>query len=162
MNLGKIDFKKDIEAVHLVIAKAFSDTPDMNLDIWFSFSEMSKIILEGRGVCLKAISENKIVGMIFAKQESPVNGKEGLEKWVIVVIAVDPDMADKGVGSLLLAEVEKEAQDMGALKMFVYTNFDDERVIHFYKKNNYQDAGYIKDYQYGKDNSAVFLLKYLK
>lgn len=45
--------------------------------------------------------------------------------------------------------------------MFVYTNKDDEQVINFYKKNNYEDAGYIKDYQYGKNNSAAFLLKYL-
>ena len=45
--------------------------------------------------------------------------------------------------------------------MFTYTNKTDEKVINFYRKNGYEDAGWIKDYQYGKDNSAAFLLKSL-
>ncbi len=45
--------------------------------------------------------------------------------------------------------------------MFTFTNKEDERVINFYRKNGYEDAGWVKDYQYGKNNSAVFLLKYL-
>ncbi len=45
--------------------------------------------------------------------------------------------------------------------MFIFTNKDDDQVVNFYKKCGYKDAGWIKDYQYGKGNSAVFLLKHL-
>ena len=45
--------------------------------------------------------------------------------------------------------------------MFVFTNKEDKKVINFYKKNGYKDAGWVKDYQYGKNNSAIFLLKYI-
>jgi len=75
--------------------------------------------------------------------------------------AVSPEISGKGIGSGLLKAIENSAKEKKAKKMFVFTNLDDERVINFYKKNNYKDTGWIKDYQYGKGNSAIFLLKYL-
>lgn len=163
MQIIPIDISTDLEAVRNVAIKAFGDTPDASLDQWFSFSEMEKAIKENRGLCLKAIADNeKVVGMLYAQAENPINGKEGLEKWVIVIAAVDPNEEGKGIGSAMLREIEEQAKRRNILKMFVYTNKNDEGVINFYKKNNYEDAGYIRDYQYGKDNSAVFLLKYLQ
>jgi ribosomal protein S18 acetylase RimI-like enzyme len=80
---------------------------------------------------------------------------------VIVLLGVDPKFIGKGIGSFLLKELEKELKDRKIKKLFTFTNKSDEEVIHFYRKNGFHDAGWIKDYQYGKDNSAVFLLKYL-
>lgn len=153
---------QDLKPIENVAQKAFSSTPDSSLDEWFSFEEMSKMIKEERGVCVIAISDdNTVLGMTYAQQESPINSKEGLEKWVIVIAAVDPNVSGKGIGSELLKEIENHARNKSAVKMFVFTNKGDENVINFYKKNGYKDAGWIQDYQYGKDNSAVFLLKYL-
>ena len=163
MQVIPIDIDNDLEAVQAVATKAFGDTPDSSLDQWFSFTEMIKAIREDRGLCLKAITDDgKIVGMLYAQAENPINGNEGKEKWVIVIAAVNPEEEGKGIGSALLREIEKQALERHVVKMFVYTNKDDEGVISFYKKNNYEDAGYIRDYQYGKNNSAVFLLKYLQ
>lgn len=161
MTIIPIDLTQDLNGIKLIAQKAFGDTPDASLEEWFSFPEMQKAIEEGKGVCLKAVQDEKIIGMVYAQTENPINGKEGLEKWVIVIAAVDPEMEGKGIGSALLKEIENIAKTRGILKMFVYTNKDDDQVINFYKKNNYKDAGYIKDYQYGKNNSAAFLLKYL-
>lgn len=99
--------------------------------------------------------------MTFAQQESPVNGQESKEKWVIVIAAVTPEYTRQGVGSALLKALEEYVARTGANKLFVFTNNDDEQVISFYHHNNYEDAGWIKDYQYGRGNSAVWLLKYL-
>lgn len=152
----------DLAAIKTVAQKAFSNTSDAKLEEWFSFPEMDKAIQAGRGVCLEVLSDNEAVqGFIYAQQESIINGKEGLEKWVIVIAAVDPVFAGKGAGSLLLKEIEEQAANKGARKIFVYTNKDDDKVINFYKKNGYGDAGWVKDYQYGKGNSAVFLIKHL-
>lgn len=162
MKLEKVALENDLEQLRKVSEEAFSSSSDASLDRWFSFPEMVKAIGEGRGIAVKAVSDdNRLVGLIYAQQESPINGPEGLEKWVIVLTAVDPEYSGHGIGSSLLNQIENQARQRGARKMFVYTNIGDERVIDFYKKNGYQDAGWIKDYQYGKDNSAVFLLKYL-
>lgn len=122
---------------------------------------MEKMIREERGLCLKVVEGNTTTGIIYAQQESPINGKEGLEKWVVIIEAVSSGHKGKGVGSALLKEMEKRVKQRGASKMFIFTNKGDERVIHFYQKNNYKKAGWIRDYQYSRGNSAAFLLKYL-
>jgi len=153
---------KDIKDLTNIAQKAFLNTSDSDLSNWFSFSEMTKAIAENYGLCLKAISDDgSTIGIIYAQQESLINSKEGKEKWVIVLTAVDPKEVGKGIGSLLLKELEKQVFKKGISKLFAYTNKGDSEVINFYKKNGYEDAGWIKDYQYGKDNSAVFFLKYL-
>lgn len=153
------DGTKDLE---ILSGKAFQSSADPDVAEWFSFKEMKTATETQRGICVKAVSgEGNLLGFVYSQQESPINGKEGLEKWVIIIMAVDPNMTGQGVGTLLLKEIEKQAIDKGALKMFVYTNKGDDKVVSFYQKNGYSDAGWVKDYQYGSNNSAVFLLKYL-
>lgn len=161
MNITVVDLEKDINELISVANKAFLTTPDADLSNWFSFEEMKKMINQNTGLCLKAVDDNKILGMIYAQQESLINGKEGKEKWVIVITAVNPKNSEQGIGSNLLKELENVLNNRGIKKLFVYTNKDDTQVINFYKQNDYEDAGWIKDYQYGQGNSAVFLLKYL-
>ena len=156
------DIILDLDELIKVAEASFAKTPDASLKEWFSFEEMKKQIELGRGICIKAVSESgDIIGLTYAQQENPINGPEGEEKWVIVLAGVDPSASGKGVGSALLGGIEKAAKNGNATKMFVFTNKDDLDVISFYKKNGYEDAGWVRDYQYGKDNSAVFLLKYL-
>jgi len=162
MKFIQSELPADIIYLRQVAESGFSSTTDANLDNWFSFEEMERMISQGRGTCIKAVDEEyKILGMIYAQQENPINGKEGLEKWVINIISVDPNATGKGIGSGLLEALENYAKNRGCIKMFVYTNKSDEHIVNFYKKNGYSDAGWIKDYQYGKNNSAVFLIKYL-
>ena len=140
---------QDIELLRKVAESAFVSTNDASLDEWFSFDEMQKMIQENRGVCIKAVDESGlIVGMTYAQQE-------------IVITAVIKGQGGKGVGSSLLTAIEDHAKRQGARKVFVYTNKDDLKVVSFYKKNHYEDAGWIRDYQYGENNSAIFLPKYL-
>lgn len=162
MNYLVASIPADLEELIEVAESAFASSDDSTLEEWFSFEQMKKMIEQERGVCIKAVDDvGQIVGMTYAQQENPINGKEGLEKWAIVIAAVREGFSGQGVGSGLLSAIEKEAQKRGAVKMFVYTNKDDDEVVSFYKKNNYEDAGWIRDYQYGENNSAIFLLKYL-
>jgi ribosomal protein S18 acetylase RimI-like enzyme len=164
-SLIRVDFfspEENIDSARQLIEKAFGAGPDANIGEWFSFEEMAKAIEAGRGACLQAKDEKGIIrGLLYAQPESPINGREGMDKWVVVMAAVDPDYSGKGIGQNLLTDMESHAAQKGATKMFVYTNEDDERVINFYRQNGYEDAGRIKDYQYGSGNSAAFLLKYL-
>ncbi len=160
MIISPINVNKDIPLIEQVVREAFSSTPDSNLSDWFSFPEMAESIRKDQGICLKAVDERgPIIGIIHAQQENPINGKEGTEKWVITNTAVIPPASGKGVGSKLLEAIELEAQKHGAKKIFVHTNINDKRVIHFYQKNGYQEAGSIQNYYYA--GPAIFLLKFL-
>lgn len=162
MHIEFASLPEDLIDLQHVAVQAFSTTSDASLAQWFSFEEMVSLIDRRLGVCLKAVDEdNRIIGMTFAQQESPINGQESKEKWVIILAAVAPDYAGQGVGSALLKALEEHVVKTGAVKLFVYTNKDDEKVINFYRRNGYEDAGWIKDYQYGQGNSAIWLLKYL-
>ena len=160
MNYRKALVESDFNLSFDLAKKAFFSTPDSNLDDWFSFEEMVNNIKNKRGICLIS-SDGESNGMIYAQQESPINGREGLEKWVIIITGIDPNHTGKGIGSFLLESLEKETKLLGCKKLFIFTNKGDDKVINFYKKNGFVDAGWIKDYQYGEDNSAVFLLKHL-
>jgi len=161
----KTDFinpASDMAAVEKVVKAAFSSTSDSSLDQWLSFPSMKSALEKKSGIGIKAFSEDgDIIGIIYAQQESPINGLEGEEKWVIIVTGVMPELAGKGIGTFLLQELEQAVKERGGKKLFVFTNKGDEQVINFYHKNKYEDAGWIKDYQYGENNSAVFLLKYI-
>ena len=160
MIISPIDVNKDIPLVERVVREAFASTPDSDLSDWFSFSEMVGSIKRSQGICLKATDENgEVVGIIHAQQENPVYGREGTEKWVITNIAVVSPASGKGVGSQLLEAIEAEIKKRGGVKLFVHTNVGDNRVIRFYYKNGYKNAGTILDYYYA--GSAVFLLKSL-
>lgn len=162
MKYIKAELPDDLDGIKKTAEAAFSSTPDSSFEEWFSFSAMKEQIGQGRGICIKAVDENhNIVGMIYAQQENPTNSIEGTEKWVILIAAVIPEFTSKGIGTGLLQTLEQHVHRSDGKKMFVFTNENDEKVINFYKKNGYEYAGWIKDYQYGGNNSAVFLLKYL-
>jgi GNAT superfamily N-acetyltransferase len=140
---------------------AFAASGDADVGAWFSFDEMNRNISLKRGCCLAAVKGENIYAAIYAEAERPINGPEGREKWVINLMAVHPDRAGQGIGSALIAALESLLREKGIKKLFVFANETDLQVQHFYQKNGYQPAGRIQDYQYGENNSAVFLLKYL-
>ena len=160
VELVRINLKKDLQAIEIVVEKGFSDTPDAKLSDWYSFSEMTSSIEKGSGMCLKCVEDGKTIGIVHAQEENPINGREGREKWVITCIAVMPESKGKGIGSRLLRAIEAEAKKHGTIKLFVHTNKNDERVIKFYLKNGYKTAGTVNNYYY--DGSAIFLLKFLR
>lgn len=161
MKITPIRPKADLDKVEEVIRLAFSETSDSNIDDWFSLEEMSNSIKSGVGACFKAFeSGDKIVGIVHGQQENPINGREGIEKWIVTNIAVIPNRTGQGIGGKLLNAIESEAVKNGATKIYTHTNKGDSKVINFYKKYGYSDAGYVDHYYY--DSSAVFLIKVLK
>lgn len=151
------NFPSDIEQFLTVSNKAFGTTDP--LDEWFDVDEMINEISKNRGICLKAKLNDNIVGVIYAQQENPINGKEGKEKWSIILMAVDPEYQRRGIGKKLLESLERVARNNNIKKIFVFTNHEDKEVIQFYEKNGYSNVGTLQHYQYGTNNHAIFLLK---
>lgn len=155
----------DVGILEAVAVRAFGDSADADISQWFSFPQMVRDIGEGHGACVVAKDENGgTLGWSYAGQESPINGPEGAEKWVIVAEVVDPERAQQGIGSKLLNAIQEQATNSGANKLFAYTTDSEENagVVEFYEKNGFQIAGRIQDYQYGKGNSAIWLMKWLR
>ncbi len=144
-----------------LIKMSFEGTEDSKIENWFSYEEMILNIMNSRGVCLIASEEGKICAAIYAQAENPINGKEGIEKWIINLLAVLPSHQGKSIGKKLVFEIEEIARKKGVKKIFVTTNELDKHVQMFYMGLGYEYAGTVKDYQYGNQNSASFFLKYL-
>ena len=49
---------QDLPELKKVAESSFSETPDSSLEEWFSFDQMQKYIAEGRGMCIKAVSDD--------------------------------------------------------------------------------------------------------
>ena len=60
---------------------------------------------------------------------------------------------------MLLKEIESEAKNSGAIKIFTHTNKEDDKVIAFNIKYGYELTGSVSNYYY--DGSATFLVKLL-
>jgi ribosomal protein S18 acetylase RimI-like enzyme len=153
---------KDLNAIKATIQNAFKNTSDAQISNWLSFSYMETMINQNRGLGIKAMDDNhRITGIIYAQQENPVNGPEGEEKWSIIVLAVLPEYIGLGTGSSLIKELENKLYHRNVRKLFTFTNEQDKETITFYEKNGFSVAGAIRSYQYGEDNNACFLIKFL-
>src|SRR3989344_1892579 len=108
---NETNLSNDLNSIIKLVSSSFSSTQDSSLDQWLSFSEMKKLIKDGREICIKAIDfNNELLGMIYAQQENPINNNEVTEKWVIIVLAVLPEIKGKGIGSNLLEKIAKIAK----------------------------------------------------
>jgi len=68
---------------------------------------------------------------------------------------------NRGVGSMLLATVEKRARELGEKRIWLHVNIKNKKAIQFYFKNNYKIKERIKDY-YKKGIDAFVLEKLLR
>jgi ribosomal protein S18 acetylase RimI-like enzyme len=140
-----------------VITLAFSSTPDEDLGEWYSFNKVEKSLDSSMGKAFLAVKENITVGAVHAQPESPIFGKEGLNKWQITNIGVLPSHQRQGIGGRLLKTIEDEAKRIKVEKLIVHTNPDDRRAVSFYIKYDYKPVGIIEDYYYR--GPAQFFIK---
>jgi ribosomal protein S18 acetylase RimI-like enzyme len=78
-------------------------------------------------------------------------------------IAVDPDYAGQGIGTLLLQNVENRLRDENARLLILETSSGQDYTLsrQFYLKNGYQIAEIIKDF-YREGEDRVTFLKILR
>lgn len=84
--------------------------------------------LEGRAIHIIAVENNKIVGCGRAHFNSD-------EEAQIRYMAVENEWQGKGVGKLILDELEKRVIEKGAKKIILHAR---ENVVKFYERNGYK------------------------
>lgn len=83
--------------------------------------------LEGQAIHIIAVEENKIVGCGRAHFNSNIEAQ-------IRYMAVENEWQGKGIGKMILDELEKRVIEKGAKKIVLHAR---ESVVKFYEKNGY-------------------------
>ena len=95
-----------------------SDTPE----------ELQRKIQRDPDLFFIAETNNVIVGTIIGG----FDGRRGM----IYHLAVQSNFREQGIGSLLLAEVEKRLKAKGCLKCYLLITTDNVGAVHFYEQRN--------------------------
>jgi len=91
---------------------------------------MDDIIREfSSGLFLKAEQEGRIVGSVRASEDG--------ETCYIGKLIVDPELQNKGIGTLLLESIENTFFHLNRYEL--YTGHKSQRNIHFYRKRGYSE-----------------------
>lgn len=108
-----------------------SDTP----------AEIKKKLERDPDLFLVAEAENKIIGSVIGG----FDGRRGM----VYHLAVQKEYRQRGVGRLLLAEVEKRLQAKGCLRCYLLVVEDNMGAIQFYEKQGWVEMK--QDKVFGKD-----------
>lgn len=106
------------------------------LDKFYSISALQGQLLDRNHIFLLANDNNKNVG--FASYELCCkNAHEGISKAKLHKLYVLPELQSKGIGKLLLNEVEKRVKNSHCDYLFLNVNRNN-KAQEFYKKYNFQ------------------------
>ena len=85
--------------------------------------------------------------MIVAHDESEVIGISALEDNLIYTVFVNPDYHGKGIGAMLMKEIENYALSKGINHVILYASLS---AYEFYSKLGYRKTGQEEDENFGK------------
>jgi ribosomal protein S18 acetylase RimI-like enzyme len=108
-----------------------SDDPD----------EIQKKLERDPDLFLVAENDGKMVGTVLGG----FDGRRGM----VYHLAVTEPYRQKGVGELLIDELEHRLKIKGCIRCYLLVTVDNESAIHFYEKRGWSQMDYV--YIYGKD-----------
>ncbi|KAF0107380.1 MAG: N-acetyltransferase GCN5 [Anaerolineaceae bacterium] len=138
IRLREFRFPEDYPAVRLLWENAGpgvqlrrSDTPE----------EIGKKLQRDPDLFLVAELDGRIVGTVIGG----FDGRRGL----IYHLAVEPGLRERGVGSLLMDEVERRLQAKGCIRSYLLVTAENEQSMRFYEKRGWSHMDTVL--VYGKD-----------
>ncbi len=152
--------KRDIGTISQLLDQVWHDTYDDIYGVekvneitaqWHSKSALERNLKLPASEFLVADDGNKIAGTAFASQIGPKTAK-------LHQLYVLPEFQGKGVGKLLLEEIEDSFFETQNLSLEVEEL--NESAIRFYKKNGYSQTG--KTAKCGADDSGIAALVFTK
>ena len=85
--------------------------------------------------------DGKLVGTVIGG----FDGRRGL----VYHLAVDASVRERGIGALLMEEVEKRLKVKGCIRSYLLVTTENEQAMGFYKKRGWSRMDTV--YVYGKD-----------
>jgi ribosomal-protein-alanine acetyltransferase len=121
----------------------------------FTKKQIAQLLTDYNSVGLVARENDKIVGFIIAMMYVDRNALSGH----ILTIDVSPAYRRKGIGQMLLQEIEKIFKAKGVKASHLEVREDNVAAISLYEKLGYQKIGKLKNY-YGNAH-GIYLKKVL-
>jgi ribosomal protein S18 acetylase RimI-like enzyme len=103
--------------------------------------EIRKKLQRDPDLFLVAETEGRMVGTVIGG----FDGRRGL----IYHLAVDPQLRERGIGGLLMDEVERRLKAKGCIRCYLMVAADNENAIRFYESRGWDQMDAI--YTYAKD-----------
>jgi ribosomal protein S18 acetylase RimI-like enzyme len=103
--------------------------------------EILKKLQRDPDLFLVAEVDGRLVGTVIGG----FDGRRGL----IYHLAVEADMRQRGIGELLMNEVERRLKEKGCLRCYLLVTVDNEHAMRFYEKRGWSRMDTV--YVYGKD-----------
>lgn len=103
--------------------------------------EIPRFIENGSAIILGALQENKMVGFLWAYEYVRLN-----EKCIhINHFIVDGKFRNKGIGKLLLYNLERESEKRGIHRIELLATVSNKEAINFYMRDNFEvERVYLK------------------
>jgi len=106
-----------------------------------TLEEIQKKLTRDPDLFLLAEQDKKIIGTVLGGYD----GRRGL----IYHLAVASSYRGRGVGSLLLNEIESRLRSKGCLKCYLMVTPDNQEAMRYYEKHGWHSMDYVRPY--GKD-----------
>jgi ribosomal-protein-alanine N-acetyltransferase len=140
--------EEDLETIYLIEKRTYPIPWTLNFFRLMFYSSSNLFIVASLG--------KKIIGYIVGNFETFTREKVGH----IMNIAVIPSQRDKGVGSMLLLELERRFSKMDAQVAYLEVRESNKRALDLYSKRGYEQVKIVDKY-YGHEN-AIIMTKNLK
>lgn len=138
ITIRQFRFPEDYDAVALLWKSIEKGIVFGRSDTW---DEIAKKVARDPDLFLVAENDNELIGTIIGG----FDGRRGL----IYHLAVAGAYREKGIGSQLLAEVEKRLQAKGCLKCYLMVFSDNVEAAQFYEHHGWQHMS--NDTLFGKE-----------
>ena len=135
---------------------------DLSTKAFKPFGEYGDVVqkwyLSGNSITVIACNENKPFG--FAMVSKPFSRYDQSNSSELLAIAIEADWQGKGIGRLLLAEIERAAFEAGITTLFLHTAVENRNA-----RKLFSDSGYriwqIKKNFYPEGQDACVMAKFL-
>lgn len=127
----KAEFE-DVPAMAGLLAELFSIEKDFSPDAEKQARGLSMLLVESGKAVIAAEESGRVIGMVTG--QLLLSTAEGGLSLLLEDLVVAKSHRGRGVGSLLLAEVEKWGRDNGALRLQLVADKDNAPAKNFYEK----------------------------
>ncbi len=158
MKIRKKIFQSDLEQIEEIVESTGFFHP---YEVKIAYEVAEEAVKKGEeesGYYFIFIEENGKIIAFASYGEIPCTKNRYDLYWIVV----HNNYRNKGLGSILLAEVEKEINENGGKAIYVETSSKEKYIPTraFYTKNNYTIEAEMKDFYEDGDNKVVFIKKF--
>lgn len=136
--IREFQYPEDYSATRLLWEKA---GPGIQLRRSDELEEIQKKLKRDPDLFLVAEADGKMVGTVLGG----FDGRRGM----VYHLAVADRYRNRGIGELLMGELERRLKSKGCVRCYLLVTVDNENAMRFYEKRGWEHMTYINTY--GKD-----------